>query len=78
MSMQPTMDILKKKRKVVRAAFACLCSTLEEVASGERPEGKSDFRILADLRVVERESGRFKETGRGGHGSVALSRYAGG
>jgi len=39
MSVQPTMDILKKERKVVRAAFARLCGTLEEITSRERTDG---------------------------------------
>ena len=54
------MDILKKKRKVVRAVFACLCRTLEEVASGERPDGKRDSRILADLDLLREEADDLK------------------
>ena len=54
------MDILKKKRKVVRAVFTRLCSTLEEVASGERPDRKSDSRILADLELLREEADDLK------------------
>ena len=46
------MDILKKKRKLVRAAFARLCGTLEEVTSRERTDGKVDCRILADIELL--------------------------
>ena len=75
--MQPTMDILKKKRKVVRAAFARLRGTLEEVTSRAHSR-KRRFQNSSGFRVVERESIRFKESGRGDSGSVAPSRYAGG
>jgi len=44
------MDILKKKRKVMRATFARLCNTLEEVASRECPDEKGDSRILAERK----------------------------
>ena len=60
MRVQPTTDILKK-RKMVRAAFAQLCNTLEEVASRERPNGKSDSRILADLELLTEKAGDLKK-----------------
>jgi hypothetical protein len=50
------MDILKKKRKVVRAAFARLCGTVDEVASRERTDGKGDSRILADLELLRKRT----------------------
>ena len=56
MSVQPTLDILKKKRKVIRAAFARLCNTLEEVASRERPDEKGDSRILEDLELLREKA----------------------
>jgi len=39
---------------------------------------KRRFQNTSRFRVVERESGQFKETGRGHSGSVAQSRYVGG
>ena len=55
------MDILKKKRKVVRAAFARLCGTLEEVTSRERTDGKGDSRILADLELLREKADDLKK-----------------
>jgi len=56
MSVQPTVDILKKKQKVMQAAFARLCNTLEEVTSRERPDEKGDSRILADLELLRQKA----------------------
>ena len=56
MSVQPTVDILKKKREVMRGAFARLCNTLEGVTSRERPDGKGDSRILADLELLREKA----------------------
>ena len=56
MSVQSTVDILKKKRKVMRGAFARLCNTLEEVTSRERPDEKGDSRILADLESLREKA----------------------
>jgi hypothetical protein len=56
MIVQSTMDILKKKRKVVQAAFARFCSKLEEVAPRERPDEKGDSRILADLEMLREKA----------------------
>ena len=56
MSVQPTVDTLKKKRKVMRAAFPRLCNTLEEVTSRERPDEKGDSRILTDLELLREKS----------------------
>jgi hypothetical protein len=50
------MDILKKKRKVVRAAFARLYSKLEKVAPRERPDKRGDSRILADLELLREKT----------------------
>jgi hypothetical protein len=50
------MDMLKKKRKVMRAAFARLCNTLEEVTSRGRPDEKDDPRILADLELLREKA----------------------
>jgi hypothetical protein len=59
------MDILKKKRKVVRAAFTLLCGTLEEVASRERTDGKGDSRILADLELLREKADDLKKMDEG-------------
>ena len=42
----------------MRAAFARLCNTLEEVASRERPDEKGDSRILlvADLEMLRQKA----------------------
>ena len=63
MSVQPTMDILKKKRKVVRAAFARLCGTLEEVTSREGTDGIGDSRILADIELLRENADDLKKLG---------------
>ena len=55
------MDILKKKRKVVRAAFARLCGTLEEVTSRERTDEKGDSRILADIELLREKADDLKK-----------------
>ena len=54
------MDILKKWKKV-RAAFARLCGTLEEVTSKERTDGKGDSRILADLELLREKADNLKK-----------------
>ena len=46
---------------MVRAAFARLCSTLEEVALRECPNGKSDSRILADLELLREKADDLKK-----------------
>jgi len=40
----------------MRAAFARLCNTLEEVASRERPDEKGDSRILAHLELLREKA----------------------
>jgi hypothetical protein len=52
MSVQPTVDIIEK-RKVMRAAFTRLCNTLEEVKSRDE---KDDSRILADLELLREKA----------------------
>jgi hypothetical protein len=55
------MDILKKKQKVVRAAFAHLCGTLKEVTSRERTDGKGESRIVADLELLREKTDDLKK-----------------
>jgi hypothetical protein len=61
MGVQQTMDILKKKRKVMRALFARLCGKLEEVTSRECRDGKGDSRILADLELLRKKAEDLKK-----------------
>jgi len=46
------MDILKKKRKVVRAVFGRLYNTLNEVASNWDPDNSDDSKIWAYVELV--------------------------
>jgi len=55
------MNILKKKRKVVRAAFARLCGTLEEVMSREHTDRKGDSRILVDIELLREKADDLKK-----------------
>ena len=45
----------------MRAAFARLCGTLEEVTSKERTDGKGDSRILADLELLREKADNLKK-----------------
>jgi hypothetical protein len=46
------MDILKKRCKVVWAAFASLYNALDEVTSSERLDDRDDSKVLADLELL--------------------------
>jgi hypothetical protein len=51
-----SMDILKKKRKLVRAAFGRLYNALNEAGSNWDPDNKDDSKVWADLELLrERE-----------------------
>jgi hypothetical protein len=50
------MDILNKKRKVVRVAFGRLCNTLNEAGSNWEPDNKDDSKVWSDLELL-REKG---------------------
>ena len=47
-----SMDILKKKRKVVRAAFGRLYNALNEASSNWDPANKDDSKAWADLELL--------------------------
>ena len=47
-----SMDILKEKRKVVRAAFECLYNTLNEGVLNWNPDNRDDSKIWADLELL--------------------------
>jgi hypothetical protein len=47
-----SMDILKKKRKVVRAAFGRLYNSLNKVGSNWNPDSKDDSKVWADLELL--------------------------
>jgi hypothetical protein len=50
------MDILKKKRKVVRAAFGRLYNALNEAGSNWDPTNKDDSKVWADLELLREKA----------------------
>jgi len=50
------MDILKKKRKVVRAAFGLLYNTLNEAVSNWDPDNRDDSKVWADLQLLREKA----------------------
>jgi len=50
------MDILKKRHKVVWAAFASLCNALDKVMSSERLDDRDDSKVLADLELLREKA----------------------
>jgi hypothetical protein len=50
------MDILKKRHKVVWAAFASLYNALDEVMLSERLDDRDDSKVLADLKLLWEEA----------------------
>jgi hypothetical protein len=46
----------KKKRKAVRAAFACLFKVLDKVMSRECLENRDDSKVLADLELLREKA----------------------
>jgi hypothetical protein len=50
------MDILKKKRKVVRAAFGRVYNILNEGASNWDPDNKDDSKVWADLELLREKA----------------------
>jgi len=46
------MDDLKKKRKVVRAAFGHLYNTLNEAGSNCDPANQDDSKVWADMELL--------------------------
>ena len=53
------MDILKKKRKVVRTAFGRLYNTLNEAVSNWDPNNRDDSNIWADLELLWEKAGEL-------------------
>ena len=58
----------------MRAAFARLCGTLEEVTSREQTDRKGDSRTLVDIELLRENADDWTR----GLKIFALSRYAGG
>ena len=50
------MDVLKKKRKVVRAAFGRLYNTLNEAGSNWDPANQDDSKVWADLELLREKA----------------------
>ena len=53
------MDILKKKRKVVQAAFGRLYNTLNKVVSKWDLENRDDSKIWADLELLREKADKL-------------------
>jgi hypothetical protein len=51
-----SMYVLKKKRKVVWAAFGRLYNTLNEAGSNWDPANQDDFKIWADLDLLQEKA----------------------
>jgi hypothetical protein len=50
------MDILKKRHKVVWAAFASLYNALDKVMFSEHLEDRDDSKVLADLEMLREKA----------------------
>jgi hypothetical protein len=50
------MDILKKRHKVVWAAFASLYNALDKVMFSERLDDRDDSKVLADLEMLREKA----------------------
>jgi len=50
------MDVVKKKRKVVRAAFGRLYNTLNAAGSNWDPANQDDSKIWADLELLREKA----------------------
>ena len=53
------MDILKKKRKLVQAAFGRLYNTLNEAVSNWDTNNRDDSNIWADLELLWEKAGEL-------------------
>jgi len=51
-----SMDILKKKRKVVRTAFGRLYNALNEAVSNWDPDNRDDSKVWADLELLREKA----------------------
>jgi hypothetical protein len=51
-----SMDVLKKKRKVVRVAFGRLYNTLNEAGLNSDPANQDDSKVWADLELLREKA----------------------
>jgi hypothetical protein len=51
-----SMDVLKKKRKVVRAAFGRLYNTMNEAGSNWDPANEDNSKVWADLELSRKKA----------------------
>jgi hypothetical protein len=56
------MDVLKKKWKVVWAPFGRLYNTLNETVSNWDPNNRDDFKICADLEILQGKGDELAKT----------------
>jgi hypothetical protein len=51
-----SMDVLKKKRKIVRVAFGRLYNTLNEAGANWDPANQDDSKVWADLELLREKA----------------------
>ena len=56
-----SMDILKKKRKIVRVAFECLYNVFNEAVSNWDPDNRDDSKIWADVELLRDKADELAE-----------------